>query len=394
MDVVTKGMYSVIDGLYHVSRYDRLMWVYSGRDVWLLVAGQNLEGLRTDEIDVVGLELFAQLYKEHEELDAVGLRCKKIAEYESRLRDTGIWKRFYGHTKRDAVLSALVVCLAGIELGKPQNSSMYCMGLESLIELGLWHGEYKHQVWSYIELIEKYSKELVEIARLVRELEFRTELEVKKCATVSAEVGLTDDVYLVLPSELLLLSDTELEYLFLERYATGKLLGIRTKQTTGQDDRIICVLADISGSMHLYLPLALSVAYTLGKVAEREGKTCYVGTFSDDLELFVYWKEMLDILQWQGVRVGGTNLSRSLKMLQERYGIDRMDLVVVTDGHIEDVERYKEVWRRVERVFAIMPSGAGSTTQLRKTGCELHIAYFDDEDWKEVRDVLEKVRQS
>jgi len=154
-------------------------------------------------------------------------------------------------------------------------------------------------------------------------------------------IELGDDLTRVLPSELVMLLDPDLELDFLKRFAEGSLLQyeMKPKEKLGKGPKIICI--DRSGSMD-GKPLLWAIGLAMGVVdaAYRDNCPAYVIVFDHEivaeLEFVKRGNPVENLMKLASVEAGGGTayeppLTRTLELVQgSKYG--RADLVFITDG--------------------------------------------------------------
>jgi uncharacterized protein with von Willebrand factor type A (vWA) domain len=174
------------------------------------------------------------------------------------------------------------------------------------------------------------------------------------------DVELGDDIHRVLPSELMLLADEELEVLFLLKFVDRKLLQYMLRGTEKVARGAIICMIDSSGSMMGSRETwAKAVGIALLHIAAKQGRDFYGIIFSsyhDPLIEFHFKKgiatpsEVLDFAE--ASYHGGTDfqmpINRSIEILQKQLNDDNAqkgDLVMVTDGEAPVSEEWLDRYR-------------------------------------------------
>jgi len=174
------------------------------------------------------------------------------------------------------------------------------------------------------------------------------------------DVELGDDIHRVLPSELMLLADEDLEVLFHLKFVEKKLLQYMLRGTEKVARGAIICMIDSSGSMHGSRETwAKAVGIALLHIAAKQGRDFYGIIFSsyhDPLIEFYFKKgiakphEVLDFAE--ASYHGGTDfqmpINRSIEILREQLVEDNAqkgDLVMVTDGEAPVNEEWLDRYR-------------------------------------------------
>jgi len=174
------------------------------------------------------------------------------------------------------------------------------------------------------------------------------------------DVELGDDIHRVLPSELMLLADEDLEVLFHLKFVEKKLLQYMLRGTEKVARGAIICMIDSSGSMHGSRETwAKAVGIALLHIAAKQGRDFYGIIFSsyhDPLIEFYFKKgiakphEVLDFAE--ASYHGGTDfqmpINRSIEVLREQLVEDNAqkgDLVMVTDGEAPVNEEWLDRYR-------------------------------------------------
>jgi uncharacterized protein with von Willebrand factor type A (vWA) domain len=209
------------------------------------------------------------------------------------------------------------------------------------------------------------------------------------------DVELGNDVNKALPSELMMLADEDLEFLFLEKFAEQKLLQYQLRGVEKVSRGAIVCMIDSSGSMHGSRDTwARAVGIALLHIAYKQKRDFYGIIFSsayDDLIEFQFDKgiatphEVLDFAE-AGYH-GGTDfekpVSRGVEVLREQFsdeGSQKGDLVMITDGECAVSEEWLDRYRNSKEELAFrMYScliGMNSTTLQVMSDDVYHITDF------------------
>ena len=174
------------------------------------------------------------------------------------------------------------------------------------------------------------------------------------------DVELGDDIHRVLPSELMYLSDEDLEVLFYLKFVEKKLLQYMLRGTEKVARGAIICMIDSSGSMHGSRETwAKAVGIALLHIAAKQGRDFYGIIFSsahDPLIEFHFPKgmakphEVLDFAEasYHGGTDFQTPINRAVEVLDTQYNDDNAqkgDLVMVTDGEAPVSEEWLDRYR-------------------------------------------------
>jgi len=168
------------------------------------------------------------------------------------------------------------------------------------------------------------------------------ETKTKHAVEEVVDIERGSDLGRVLPSELMLRSDPELETQFMRKFCDGELLQYKLDgmEKEGRGPLVVCV--DNSGSMSGdRIVWAKAFALGLLTIAKKQRRTFAIVNFSDSRSVNSYkfdptnYGELLDgLLEFQGG--GGTDfqaaLNRALKIIREDAKMNKADIVFVTDG--------------------------------------------------------------
>jgi len=174
-----------------------------------------------------------------------------------------------------------------------------------------------------------------------------------------------NDTARLLPSEVALLGDKDLEPLFFSKLVERKALQYKLsgKEKKGRGPIIIC--QDESGSM-TGDPDVWAKAVSLGllEVAQRQGRSWYFIHFAHNVtrvDKVVQSKEQLDPLQLMECMLhfssGGTNfelpLIEAARCIEDDGGFEKADILLVTDGCCSTSAGFNETFRaRIEKLDA------------------------------------------
>ncbi len=173
------------------------------------------------------------------------------------------------------------------------------------------------------------------------------------------DIEMGNDLHKVLPSELMLLSDEDLEILFLKKFAEGDLLQyqLRGKEKVARG-AIICMIDSSGSMMGSRETWAKAVAIALLHIAYKQKRDFYGIIFSSANELLEFdfpkgRATPAEVLEFaESSYHGGTDfmspINRAIQVLEKQYndeGSMKGDFVFITDGesYVSDewLDRYR-----------------------------------------------------
>lgn len=174
----------------------------------------------------------------------------------------------------------------------------------------------------------------------------------------------------LLAQELGLLTDEDLENLFILKYLENRLFcfekqGYINKMQNSKNKGAIIICVDSSGSMY-GLPeiIAKGITYYMAKKALKEQRACYLINFStkikcEEIDISKGMKKLFDFLCFSFN--GGTDVSIALKegvRKMQEDGFEKSDLLVISDGFFGDIDdkilKQMEKQREQENKFYLL----------------------------------------
>lgn len=173
-----------------------------------------------------------------------------------------------------------------------------------------------------------------------------------RTAWMEAKTKIPSDAFLVkgvkvarqirslLPQELLLLADPDLELLFLLKYLQQRLLVYDVERPIRQQRGDVVVCVDESGSM-LGEPvlIAKAFAFLLRQMLDQEGRRCTILSFSyqdEDTVVVPYDAPASQVAEWLARAIaGGTSFDTALRRAMEiarDQSLRSPDIVILSDG--------------------------------------------------------------
>lgn len=174
------------------------------------------------------------------------------------------------------------------------------------------------------------------------------------------DIEMGNDIHKVIPSELLLLADDELDILFLKKYANRELLQYQLRGVEKVSRGAIICMIDSSGSMSGSRDTwARAVGIALLHIAFRQKRDFYGIIFSssyDPLLEFNFPKgiatptQVLDFAEagYHGGTDFETPINRAVEVLKDQFndeGSQKGDLVMITDGECQVSEEWLDRFR-------------------------------------------------
>jgi len=203
-------------------------------------------------------------------------------------------------------------------------------------------------------------KKIAKLAGRIKNVAFRQQqTRVRRGASEVKSITMGDDLARVLPSELVLLTDEDLEWVFLKKYIEKQLLTyeLESKESLGRGPIVVCI--DTSGSMRYsdreYWAKAVGLA--LSSVALREKRSFALVFFSSagQYESFEFPKGeraegLMDAMET--FFNGGTDFETPLQValgIIEESEYKRADIIFITDDECDVSDGFNERFLDIKR---------------------------------------------
>ena len=274
--------------------------------------------------------------------------------------------------------------LSEYDINQIKKWAEYIDKSEELKKLANIIGRLKSAHQNYKEELVKVTKEYVNV---LTKNEFKTEID---------GVKLDNDLNLVLPHELALLDDENMEILFFKNYIEKSLICFESiaqkeieyeliskveeeevRKTAEDEEKGPIILAiDTSGSM-AGEPEAIAKAISLfiATRAKKENRDCFLINFSTSIETFEFngKKGIKDLISFLGKSFyGGTDVTPAIKyavnLMKDKY--KNADLLVISDFVMEDLgtnirNSIKEAKKNKNRFYALIIGAYSKDSKIK-----------------------------
>jgi len=227
----------------------------------------------------------------------------------------------------------------------------------------------------------KHFKKLIELIGRMKRLAVKKQKNKSKHAVESiSDIHQSDDLARIIPAELFLLAEPELEMLFYKKFAERQLLSYKLRGKEKQSKGPIIACLDVSGSMSGDPDRqAKAIAIGLVEIAHRQKREAVVILFDHGIRK--EWEFPKNEPYWENVKTmaeffsgGGTSftepLKRSMEYFQKDEKFKKADLVWITDGNgylDEEISKKFGEFKKLHgiNVFTLLIGGYGSNHNLK-----------------------------